>query len=293
MTLPSIAARAVLAAAIAGMPVGSGVVATRYVIAQTDPASLAFLRYAVGLVCLLPPVLMAGWTRFAARDYLPIALLGIGQFGILIVLLNYGLQFMPSARGALIFATFPLMTMLLAASLGKEALNRFKIAGVTATIVGVGLILGEKALQPGAEGWAGEIAVLGSAFCGALCSVLYRPYLQRYPPLAVSAFAMLASVLFLAALAAFEGFFNAVPDFTPGGWFAVIFIGVSSGVGYFLWLWALKHTTPTRVAVFLSLSPVTATILGALILAEPVTATFLLGLAAVAFGLTIAHRDKL
>ena len=53
---------------------------------------------------------------------------GFGQFGILIVLLNYGLQFMPSARGALIFATFPLMTMLLAAVLGKETLNRFKIA---------------------------------------------------------------------------------------------------------------------------------------------------------------------
>ena len=35
---------------------------------------------------------------------------------------------MPSARGALIFATFPLMTMLLAAVLGKETLNRFKIA---------------------------------------------------------------------------------------------------------------------------------------------------------------------
>jgi drug/metabolite transporter (DMT)-like permease len=234
---------------------------------------------------------MAGWPRFQSRHILPIALLGIGQFGILIVLLNYGLQFMPSARGALIFATFPLMTMLLAAGLGKEALNRFKILGVSATILGVGLILGEKALQPGTDDWAGEFAVLGSTFCGALCSVLYRPYLQRYPPLAVSAFAMFASVLFLAILAGVEGFFAGVPEFTPGGWFAVIFIGISSGIGYFLWLWALKHTTPTRVAVFLSLSPVTATFLGALFLAEPVTATFLLGLGAVAFGLTVAHRE--
>tara|TARA_Y100001934_G_scaffold123903_1_gene151077 strand:+ start:257 stop:391 length:135 start_codon:yes stop_codon:yes gene_type:complete len=43
---------------------------------------------------------------------------------------------MPSARGPLIFATFPLMAMLLAAVLGKETLNRFKIAGLTATILG-------------------------------------------------------------------------------------------------------------------------------------------------------------
>ena len=291
MTSPPIATRAVIAAAVAGALVGSGVVATRFVIAQTDPAALAFMRYAFGLICLLPPLLLAGWTTIRPRDYLPIALLGIGQFGILVVLLNYGLQFMPSARGALIFATFPLMTMVLAAGLGKEAFNRFKVIGVLATIIGVGLILGEKALQPSAESWLGEFAVLGSAFCGAVCSVFYRPYLQRYPPLAVSAFAMFASVLFLAVLAGADGFFAAIPAFTPGGWFAVVFIGVSSGVGYFLWLWALKHTTPTRVAVFLSLSPVTATILGALFLSEPVTATFLFGLAAVAFGLTVAHRD--
>ena len=122
--------------------------------------------------------------------------------------------------------------------------------------------------------------------------MLYRPYLQRYPPLAVSAFAMFASVLFLAGLARAEGFFATLPRFTPCGWFAVVFIGVSSGVGYFLWLWALKHTTPTKVAVFLSLSPVTATILGALILSETVTATFLFGLAAVAFGLIVAHRER-
>ena len=67
--------RAILAAAIAAALVGSGVVATRFVIEQTDPASLAFLRYAVGLLCLLPPVLMAGWGRIAPRDILPVALL--------------------------------------------------------------------------------------------------------------------------------------------------------------------------------------------------------------------------
>ena len=35
--------------------------------------------------------------------------------------------------------------------------------------------------------------------------------------------------------------FTARPDFTPGGWLAVAFIGFSSGGGYYLWLWALSH----------------------------------------------------
>src|SRR5947207_933744 len=76
---------------------------------------------------------------------------------------------------------------------------------VLLTIAGVGFALGDRAAAGAA--WIGDAAVFASALVGAICSVLYRPYLQRYPALPVSAFAMLASVLFLAVLAAGEGFF--------------------------------------------------------------------------------------
>src|SRR5438094_8948932 len=111
-------------AAVNGILVGSAMVATRVVVHEAGPASLALLRYAIGFCCLLPAVLVAGRVRFAWRDVTPIALLGITQFGILIALLNYGLAFIPSARAALIFAVFPLLTMLLSAALGRERLDR-------------------------------------------------------------------------------------------------------------------------------------------------------------------------
>jgi drug/metabolite transporter (DMT)-like permease len=63
----------------------------------------------------------------------------------------------------------------------------------------------------------------------------------------------------------------------------------TSGIGYYLWLWALNHTTPTKVTVFLALSPVTAAGLGALFLAERISMMSFLGLACVALGLWIAH----
>jgi drug/metabolite transporter (DMT)-like permease len=132
--------------------------------------------------------------------------------------------------------------------------------------------------------------VFASALNGAVCSVLYRPYLRKYPTLPVSAFAMLASVGFLALLAAGEGFFGSLPRFSAGGWLAVVLIGASSGVGYYLWLWALRHTTPTRVTVFLALSPITAAVLGALHLGERISAMSLLGLACVALGLVARPR---
>jgi drug/metabolite transporter (DMT)-like permease len=280
------------AAAVTGILVGAAMAATRFIIDQTAPASLAFLRYLIGTCCLLPALLGSEPARFERRDLLPIALLGIAQFGILIALLNYALQFIPAARAALIFATLPLLAMLLATGLGQERLTAAKTLGVLLTIVGVGFTLGEKVVRPGGahQGWVGELAVFASALCGAGCSVLYRPYLRKYPTLSVSAVAMLASVAFLAILAAGEGFFGGFPRFSAGGWAAVAFIGVSSGIGYYLWLWALNHATPTRVTVFLALSPVTAAGLGAALLGEPLSMGLLLGLACVALGLWLAYR---
>ncbi len=281
----------IIAAAVTGIFVGSTIVATRFVIDQTSPASLALWRYLIGCCCLAPPLFWTARVRFHRRDLLPIALLGITQFGIVVALLNYALQFIPSARAALIFATLPLMTMVLAAALGQESVTRAKTLGVILTIVGVGFALGEKAVQSGGlyGGWKGEWAVFASALSGAICSVAYRPYLRKYPVLPVSAYAMFASVLFLAGLAAGEGFFQAMPHFTAGGWVAVAFIGISSGVGYYLWLWALNHTTPTKVTVFLALSPVTATLLGTFFLNETISILFLFALLCVALGLWLAH----
>jgi drug/metabolite transporter (DMT)-like permease len=114
-----------LAAAATGVQVGSSIVATRFVIDQTDPVTLAFLRYLIGFCCLLIPAWRSASGWFDRYDLLPIALLGITQFGILIVLMNYGVQFIPSARAALIFACMPLLTMTLAALIGYERMRPY------------------------------------------------------------------------------------------------------------------------------------------------------------------------
>lgn len=279
------------AAAATGILVGSAIVATRFVIGQSSPSALALLRYAIGFCCLLPWLLASRRIWIARRDLLPIGLLGIVQFGAVITLLNYALRFIPSGRAALIFAASPLLTLLFAAALGHERVTLSKALGVLVSLLGVGFVLGEQALQPGtaANQWVGALAVLASAACAALCSVLYRPYLRRYPTLSISAYAMLASVVALALLAAGEGFFAAPPHFTPAGWLAVAFIGVGSGVGYTLWLWALRHTSATGVTVFLALSPVSATILGALLLAEAPSPIAIVGLVLVGLGIWLAQ----
>ena len=289
-------ALAVLAAAITGIQVGAAITATRYVAADISPASLAFLRYAIGVACLLPAVAMAGRIRFARADLVPIAALGIGQFGVLIALLNYGLRTVPAARGALIFASFPLLTLAVAAWLGHERVTARKICGILATMCGVFLALSDKVLDGASiHGWSalgGELAILASAATGAICSVLYRPYLVRYPTLPVSAFAMLAAALALAVPAALDDLFAAPAALSRGAWAAIVFIGLSSGGGYVLWLWALKNIAATRVTVFLALSPITAAALGVALLGEPVTAGMMAGVVCVVMGLWLAGGER-
>lgn len=287
---------AVLAAAITGVQVGAAITATRYVAADISPASLAFLRYAIGVACLIPAVAMARGFRFARADIAPIAALGIGQFGILIALLNYGLKTVPAARGALIFATFPLLTLVVAALLGHERVSVRKLAGILATLFGVFLALSDKILNGASvHGWSalgGELAILASAATGAICSVLYRPYLARYPTLPVSAFAMMAAAAALLVPAALDDLFAAPAQLSLNAWGAIVFIGLSSGGGYVLWLWALKNIAATRVTVFLALSPITAAALGVALLGEPVTAGMMAGVVCVAMGLWVAGGEK-
>lgn len=289
---------ALLAAAATGVQVGATIVASRYVVAEVPPLTLALLRYAIGFLSLLPFVWRplrahpwpAGTTRPPGRDLLAMAALGVGQFALLIALLNVGLQHIGAARAALIFSLFPLLTLLLAGALGHERITAGLLAGVGLSIAGVGLSLWPRLASGGAGHWWGEAAVLGSALTGAVCSVLYRPYLRRYPTVPVSALAMGVSVLCLALLALFEHWPQRVLALPLGTWAVVAFIGLSSGAGYFVWLYALKHESPTRVTVFLALNPVTAALLGAGLLGEPIDRFALGALVLIALGLWLATR---
>jgi drug/metabolite transporter (DMT)-like permease len=220
------------------------------------------------------------------------AALGLGQFALLIALLNFGLQHIGAAQAALIFSLFPLLTLLLSAMLGREPFSARLTLGVVLSITGVALSMAPKLSALSSGPWWGELAVLASACVGACCSVFYRPYLQRYPTLNVSAFAMLVSVLFLAVLALQEDWPQRIPDLLAQTWAIVAFIGASSGIGYFLWLYALKHESPTRVTVFLSLNPLTAALLGTLLLGEVFDAWLAGAILLICAGLWLATRVR-
>lgn len=286
---------ALWAAATTGMLVGAAMVSTSTLSPVASPASLAFLRYAIGLVILSGPALLATWPRYRARDALAIALLGVLQFAVLVLLLNHALARLPASTCALVFATMPLFTWCLAALSGREAFSIRRLAGLLLAVGGVAVLLVGSARPAGGLGGlallggSGMAALLAATVVGAATSILYGPYMRRYPALPTSCLAMAASVLFLALYCALQGQ-PLLPVFSATQWGHMVFIGLSSGLGYFCLLWALGRLQASQVIAFQALGPVTAALLELALHQRLPTPALLAAMALVLAGLVISTQ---
>lgn len=284
--------RTALAAAVASMCFGASVVATRFVVKQTQPVSLAFMRYLIASVCLLPVLWQLRRTPPTRRDLISIAALGVVFFGVFPWSFSASLTYSPSSRVAVEMATMPLLTLLISRLRGYDRITTLKLIGQLLAFGGLFIALrpSADAAAPPPNVWIGDLLTFVTALCGAIYNVFSRPLLKRYPPLHVTTLSMFAGLLFLAPIAGANGVFLHVPAFTPGAWAALLFLGILGGAfGFALWIWALQRSTPSRVAVFIAINPITAITLGAILLHEPVTFRFLIGLAGVIAGIILAN----
>jgi drug/metabolite transporter (DMT)-like permease len=66
----------------------------------------------------------------------------------------------------------------------------------------------------------------------------------------------------------------------------------ASASSFYLWVFALERTTPTRVANTITVNPVTAALLAVPLLGEPIGLNLVLGLVAVCAGIWIASTQR-
>lgn len=261
----------------------------RLMIGSTDPMTLAALRFGIGAVILLSVALWlrSPWPK--GRDWFGVIGLGILFFGLCQTLFNLALSFTTAARGAMAMATLPLLTMLAGAALGVEALTLRKSIGVAVAIAGTSLALltGLAAAPTGA--WRGDLIMVAAALCMSLYNVWSRPFIKRSGALAFVTATMAAGALCVGAVAWINGGFAVLGDYRAAQWMTIAYLGaIGSALSFFLWVSALERTTPTRVASTLTLNPVTASALAAVLLAEPVGLSLVAGIAAILAGIWIA-----
>ena len=282
------------AACLATILGGSAVVATRFAVAEIDPSSVALLRHiGTGLLfALIAAVVLRGRLfRSVARADLP-AILGLGaiQYAAFGWLFAAGLSYVPAARGALAIATYPVQTLILAALLGRERLTMVKLAGAVIAMAGVAVAFGDKAGGEGPDMWKGDVLLLTAAFLGSVYNVFSGPYLRRNSAVTVTGIQVLfgASLIALGVWASGAGIrleTASAPSLMALAWL----ITIGGVVCFYLWIWALEHTAPSRVSIAVTLNPIAAAAFGALVLGEPLTSQLAVGLLGVVIGLALAN----
>jgi drug/metabolite transporter (DMT)-like permease len=279
---------------IAAILFGASVVAVRVAVRDIPPLTLAILRFGQGSFLLL--FLLLIWARDLLRirvsDVPYLLLLGVIFFTIFPVTFNISLRLTEASHGALMLATMPLWSVLLARAAKKERLSTRQICGVLLTFAGVGMVLAERGLTFAGTSLslAGDALMLVTALCGALYGVLAKRLLIRYNAMTVTAYAMIFGTLLLVPAVFFEDASSAMARMRTDTVMLVLFLGIFGGaIGYFLWTFALTRLSPTQVAVYVNLNPMIATLLGVTLLGENLTGVFIAGLVAVLGGVLLVN----
>jgi drug/metabolite transporter (DMT)-like permease len=283
----------VLAALLSSALGGTSIGATRFLVSAIDPLAIGSFRFGIGFLLLAPVVLLHGNQWPSRQDWPAIAGLGLLFFAAFPVLFNASLIFTTAARGALALSTLPLLTMVVGAALGSEPLTVRKTAGVLIAILGVSMALLAGLATAPAGAWRGDLLMVGAALCMALYSIWSKPFIRRFGPISFTTLAMAAGAAFLILTSLLRGSFAPVAAFGPPQWFGALYLGAfGSALTFYLWAFALERTTPTRVAISVTVNPIAASLVGATLLDEPLHWNVVVGIVTVFAGIWIATTQS-
>ena len=249
--------------------------------------------WAATLRLALAAPLLAGLV-FVTRQHFPrgpalrgALLFGFFNFGVNLSLLYWGERVVPSGIAAVLYATVPLSTALIAAALGVERLVPRRLVAAVVAIVGVAIIFaGELKLDVPIEGL---IAVFLAATAASLSSV----FLKRAPqPSAIAANAVGAAVGVVVCVAAsvIIGEDHALPT-SVAGWWPIVYLTVAGSLGaYVLYTWLVQHWPVTNASMVGVVVPVIAVILGAVAKQEQRSPESYVGAVVVLIAVIVALR---
>jgi drug/metabolite transporter (DMT)-like permease len=268
---------------------GSAGAVTRYLVFSADPLTIALIRFGIGVGFVLPIAVALRVRWVPRRDWLAVAALGVSFFALFFIFYNIAVSYTTAARASLALSTLPLQTMIVGALLRIERLNARKTAGVLLAMGGVAVALATGLAHAPPGSWRGELIMIGAVLCMAFYNVWSRPFIQRSSALGFVTTGMGAGAVTLLLLGVFTGRLAVLASFDAHAWIAGLYLGIGGGaLAFILWVLALERASPTRVANTMTVNPVSAMLLAAILVDEPITPNLLVGLVAVFAGIWLA-----
>jgi len=214
------------------------------------------------------------------------ALLGVSCNQILYIV---GLSMTTAINTSILCSAIPIFTLAAAVLLGRESLRARTVAGVALALAGVLVLLDVTRFDLSSRHLRGDLLIVANSLSYSFYLVLSRPILARYTARTVVSriFLFGAPLIVLVALPSLARFDPTKP--TLAAWTSVAVIVVASSVfPYLRNSWALARTSASRVAFYVFLQPLIASVLAVTILGETVGARTAVAAALIFSGLAVS-----
>jgi len=266
--------------------------AGKILIAQTDPLTTAWLRYAgaaLALAVVWPWIRRAGGSEaprpMPLRDKAILGAIGATTCFLAPLCQMSGLGASTAVSNSILTVTEPLFTLLLAWLLLRGRLTRqesymMAVAAAGALVLsGIFSSSGLSDIPRALRQWSrGDLLILAAIFCEACYSVLPKMLSGRYSGRRIFAAALATGFFLLSATAFLRGGPHLV-WFSARGWLAFFWLGpFGTTATYLFWLHLLQRGVPLpALAATLYFQPVIGAAAGMLILHEPLRGHQMLG----------------
>ncbi|MFJ7592952.1 DMT family transporter [Streptomyces sp. NPDC097617] len=271
MTVISPALEAPRRAWLADLPVlavavvwGGSYLAAKGITTTHTVVAVLVLRFAL----VLPVLVVAGWARLRALS--PAQLRGAGLLGLVLggifLLETYGVVHTSATNAGLIISLTMIFTPLAEAAVRKQAPSAGFLGAAAVSVAGVVLLTqGAGFTAPG----LGDLLILGAALARTLHVLLMARIkaVQDADSLSLTTVQLGAAVLVFGLLAAAPGTgdspWAAAADFGPAEWAGLAFLSVFCTLfAFFVQMWAVRRTSPSRVSLLLGTEPLWAAVAG-------------------------------
>jgi len=271
---------------------GSTFVFTRYVVDSIDPFTLSFVRYGLtGLILFLITISTFIKKKFDKTDLLPMSVLGLSMITLFPNFMALGLEYTTAARAGLLYATMPLCTIIIAYFFKIEKITINKSLAVLIAIAGVTFCMSEKVDSDFNQTLKGDFLMMIGVLAASCFTVFSGKYLKKYGNIPVMIY-----VIFIGTLINFSlsiSFGSIYKSFYQINEFELAALGmliIPGGVlMMYCWGKALQIISPTQAAISLGFNPLSAILLGSIILNEQITFRLIVGFISIIIAIILVN----
>jgi len=253
------------------------------------PLTLVLIRVALA-AAMLWAWLIARGERLAMPPGAGLAFLVLAMLNNVVpfILFAFAQEAITGGLASILNATTPIWAVIVAhLCTADEKANPAKAAGVLLGFAGVALMIGPDFLGQLGTGLLAQLACLAATLCYALAGVWSRRFrAMGVPPIAVATGQLTASSLVMLPLVLiFEPPWQAAPP-SPQAWLALFALALfGTSLAYILYFRLVASAGATNSLLVTFLIPITAILLGALILQEQLEPRHFAGMALIGAGL--------